>query len=97
MYEPGVDKAKWSVWLDIPKELQTVFDKKMKKIGLECLEKNAEIVLDLYQDMIIRHVLTLQIKDKHLGKIIRGNPNLENQSDSPPNMDLIASQSGCEI
>ena len=38
MYEPGVDKAKWSVWLDSPKELQTVLDKKMKKIGLECLK-----------------------------------------------------------
>ena len=90
MYVPGVDKTKWSVWVDVPKELQTVLDQKMSKIGLDCLELNAQIVLDLYQDMIIKHVLSLQIKDKNLGRILRGNPEKEDQSGSPSEIDLIA-------
>ena len=28
MYEPGVAKEKWKVWVDIPEELQTVLKKK---------------------------------------------------------------------
>ena len=56
MYEPGVDKAQYSTWMNVPAELQTLIDQKMKKIGPDCLNKNVQIVLDLYQDMIIRHI-----------------------------------------
>ena len=92
MYEPGVEKEKWSVWMDIPLELKTVLEQKMQKIGLDCLQKNAQIVLDLYQEMILKHVLTLQIKDRNLGKLIRGNREIEDQSDSPGDIKLLAGQ-----
>ena len=92
MYEPGVEKEKWSVWMDIPLELKTVLEQKMEKIGLDCLQKNAQIVLDLYQEMILKHVLTLQIKDRNLGRLIRGNREIEDQSDSPGDIKLLAGQ-----
>ena len=90
MNEPGVAKKKWKVWMDVPEELQAVLKKKMKKIGLDCLKQNAEIVLDLFQDMIIKHVLKMQIHDKTLSKIIRGNPEFEDKSDVPPDIEPIA-------
>ena len=64
----------------------------MKKIGLDCLKQNAEIVLDLFQDMIIKHVLGMQIHDKTLSKILRGNPEIESRSDVPPDLEPIAGQ-----
>ena len=90
MYEPGVAKEKLKVWIDIPEELKTVLRKKMKKIGMNCLKKNAEIVLDVFQDMIIKHVLGMQIHDKTLSKIIRGNPEIEKRSDIPPDIEPLA-------
>ena len=61
----------------------------MKKIGMNCLKKNAEIVLDVFQDMIIKHVLGMQIQDKTLSKIIRGNPEVEKRSDIPPDIEPL--------
>ena len=75
MVEPGVAKEKWKIWMDVPEELRVVLQKKMKKIGLDCLNLNAEIVLDLFQDMIIKHVDSAnadsQIHDTTLSRIIR--------------------------
>ena len=62
----------------------------MKRVGLDCLKQNAEIVLDLFQNMIIKHVLSMQIHDKTLSRIIRGNPDIDNQSDDPPDIEPIA-------
>ncbi len=90
MNEPGIAKEKFKVWMDVPEELQRVLKQKMKKIGLDCLKQNAEIVLDLFQDMIIKHVLQMQIHDKNLSKIIRGNPEIEDRSDVPPDIEPIA-------
>ena len=90
MYEPGLEKQQHRVWLDMPKELTAALRDGMAKIGNDCLKANAEIVLDLFQEMIIKHVLQMQIKDKHLGKILRGNPEVEDASNAPPDMDLLA-------
>ena len=90
MVEPGVAKEKWKIWMDVPEELQKVLRKKMKRIGLDCLKQNAEIVLDLFQDMIIKHVLGMQIHNKTLSRIIRGNPEIDDKSDDPPDIEPIA-------
>ena len=90
MVEPGVAKEKWKIWMDVPEELQRVLKQKMKRIGLDCLKQNAEIVLDLFQDMIIKHVLDMQIHNKTLSRIIRGNPEIDSKSDDPPDIEPIA-------
>ena len=47
------------VWNDIPRELASSIGKGMAKIGCKCLKPNAEIVLDLYEEMMIKHVLNM--------------------------------------
>lgn len=90
MYEPGVAKEKLKVWIDIPEELQIVLRGEMKKNRDELYKENAEIALDVFQDMIIKHVLGMQIYDKIFNKIIRGNPEVENRSDVPPDIEPLA-------
>ena len=60
------------------------------KIGKDCLKGNANIVLDLYQDIMIRHVIADQIKDKHLGRLLRGNPGLEDDTSRAVDVSLLA-------
>ena len=43
------------------------------------------------------HVLTLQMKDLNLGKIIRGNREVEDQSSSPGDIKLLAGQASRKI
>ena len=59
------------VWMDIPEELSKALRDGMKLIGLECLRHNAEIVLELFEEMVIKHVLGLQIANRTLSKLIR--------------------------
>ena len=77
MYEPGVELQQLKIWMDIPVELATALREGMRKIDPECLRRNAEIVLDIFQEIIMKHVAALQIKDRTFRRIIRGNPSAE--------------------
>ena len=90
MYEPGLEKEQLKVWLDVPGELQAALDGGMEMIGSDCLKNNAEIVLGLFEEINIKHVLGHQIKDKTLGRIIRGNPDLENDLGTTPEAEVLA-------
>ena len=92
MNEPGIPKEKFKVWLDVPEKIRVLQRKKMQKIGLNCLKQNADIVLDVFQDIVIEHVLDMQIKDKTLRKILRGNPELENRADASTGIEPVAGQ-----
>ena len=84
MYEPGVELQQLRVWMDIPEELATALRDGMEKIAPECLRRNAEIVLDIFQEIIVKHVLSMQIQNRTYGRIIRGNPSTETESSDPP-------------
>ena len=90
MYEPGVELRQLEVWMDIPVELATALKDGLQKIGSDCLTRNAEIVLSLFQKMIIKHVIGLQIKDRTFGRIIRGNPAAEEKSGDPASQNELA-------
>ena len=78
MNEPGVDAEQLKVWHDVPEELNRALRDGMKKISTNCLKENAEIVLNLFQEIILKHVLSLQIQDNQLGKLLRGKRRQEN-------------------
>ena len=84
MYEPGVELQQLRVWMDVPGELATALRDGMEKIAPECLRRNAEIVLDIFQEIIVKHVLSMQIQNRTYGRIIRGNPSAETESSDPP-------------
>ena len=89
MYEPGVELQQLKVWMDIPEDLENAIKDGMENISPECLRRNAEIVLDIFQEMVLKHVLNMQIKDRTYGRIIRGNPSAESESgDSPSTVRL---------
>ena len=90
MYTPGVDKKQLKVWLDVPEDLAAALDGGMEKIGVDCLEQNAELVLELFQEMCLTHVLDMQIQDRSLYKLIRGNPQLDGQLDGSTESSMMA-------
>ena len=90
MYEPGVELQQLRVWMDIPEELATALRDGMEKIAPECLRRNAEIVLDIFQEIIVKHVLSMQIQNRTYGRIIRGNPSTETESSDPPSAIRLA-------
>ena len=59
MYEPGVELRQLRVWMDIPEELDTAIKQGMEKINSECLTQNAEVVLVVFQEIILKHVLSM--------------------------------------
>ena len=59
MNEPGVDAEQLKVWQDVPEELNRALRDGMKKISTNCLKENAEIVLNLFQEIILKHFLSL--------------------------------------
>ena len=90
MYEPGVELRQLEVWMDIPVELATALKDGLQKIGSDCLTRNAEIVLSLFQKMIIKYVLGLQMKNRTFGRIVRGNPVAEEKSGDPASQNELA-------
>ena len=90
MYEPGVELQQLRVWMDIPEELDTAIKQGMEKINSECLTQNAEVVLDVFQEIILKHVLSMQIKDRAFRRIIRENPSNENGADEPGSLSKLA-------
>ena len=77
MYNPGMQPAQLKVKNDIPKALKNALEHNMAMIGPTCLRENAEVVLEIYEDMCLQHVLDHQIQSKTLEKLKRRDPNYE--------------------
>jgi len=76
MYTPGTNTDRLVVLLDVPKKLEQALAKGMKKIGPRCLRENAEVVLKIFEDMCLEHVVGQEIADKLLRKLTQHNPTL---------------------
>ena len=66
MCAPGTQADQLVVLLDVPEKLQQALDAGMPKIGPACLHENAEVVLRVYEDICLQHVIDNQIPDKTL-------------------------------
>jgi len=77
MCDPGTDTDKLVVMMDVPRQLKSAIDAGMKTIGYDCLRENAKVVLQVYEDICIQHVLDHQIADKTLRKLTQRNPAIE--------------------
>ena len=77
MQSAGITPERVKAWLDIPKQLKETVDSGKISIGTTCLKENAELIIGLYEDMCLQHIIGMQIQDKTLGKIIRGNQAIE--------------------
>ena len=76
MYTPGTNTDRLVVLLDVPKKLEQALAKGMQKIGPRCLRENAEVVLKVFEDMCLEHVVGQEIADKLLRKLTQHNPTL---------------------
>ena len=77
MQSAGITPERVKAWLDIPKQLKETVDSGKISIGTTCLKENAELIIGLYEDMCLQHIIGMQIQDKTLGKIIRDNQPIE--------------------
>ena len=85
MNEPEVDVTELQeVWQYVPEGVSKALRDGMKKINTDCLKENAEIVLDLFQEIILKHVLGFQIQDNQLGKFLRGKKRQESDLGTLP-------------
>ena len=73
----GITPERTKVWLDVPKEVRAMTEPGSLIIDNTCLKENAQMVLELYEDACLQHVIDMQIKDKTFSKLMRGNPTLE--------------------
>ena len=55
-------------------KLEQALAKGMEKIGPRCLRENAEVVLKIFEDMCLEHVVGHEIADKLLCKLTQHNP-----------------------
>lgn len=62
----------------------------MKKISTNCLKENTEIVLNLFQEIILKHVLALQIQDSQIGKLLRVKKRQENDLNTSSGPKILA-------
>ena len=77
MKPAGVAKERVRTWQDVPKEVATMTKNGMLLISNTCLKENAEMILDIYEEACLNHVVDLQIQDKTFSALVRGNPALE--------------------
>ena len=71
MYTPGTNTDRLVVLLDVPKKLEQALAKGMKKIGPRCLRENAEVVLKIFEDMCLEHVVGQDRPSRETGKQAR--------------------------
>ena len=79
MYAPGTDPKVFRVKGDIPKPLYEAIEKGLKPIGPECLKANTETCLAVYEDICLKHVLSMQLNCKELRRLMRLDPVLQQQ------------------
>ena len=73
----GTSREKRLVEMDVPPKLQQQLDKGLLLIGDDCLKENAEYVLEVFQTIILEWVISKEVSDKRLRKILANNPFLE--------------------
>ena len=82
MCSPSMDPERMVVLMDIPEDLQNALNKGMKKIDLDCLRENAEMVLQLFESICLQHVLDGQINDKVLRRLTQRDPSVEKDNNA---------------
>ena len=76
---PGTSREKRMIVMDVPPKLQQQLNKGLPLIGDDCLKENAEYVLDVFETICIEHVISTQVADRTLRKVLAHNPVLECQ------------------
>ena len=66
----GITPERTKVWLDVPKKLSQMTESGSLLIDSACLKENAEMILGLYEDACLQHVVGMQIKDKTFSKLV---------------------------
>ena len=70
------------VLADVPQKLVDRLAKKPQKIGPDCLFENAESILHFYEEDIVLHVVSQEVKDKRVYKLLqRGEDDVEGPAD----------------
>ena len=77
MQTSGITPEQAKVWMDIPAELKQTIDQGLDVITTNCLRDNALFLFGRYEDMCLKHVTDMQIKDKTYSKLVRGNAAIE--------------------
>ena len=70
MTREGMNPERLRAMGDVPKALKQALDQGMERIGLSCLKENAVILLSVYEDICLKHVLDQQIHSKDLKKLL---------------------------
>ena len=79
MYATGTDPKVFRVKGDIPKPLQEALQDNLEPIGPDCLKQNAEACLEVYGDICLKHVLSMQVQNKTLQKLMCMDPSLHHK------------------
>ena len=79
---PGTSREKRMVEMDVPPKLQQQLSKGLPLIGDDCLRENAEYVLDVFETICLEHVISTQVADRTLRRVLAHNPVLEGQDPS---------------
>ena len=76
---PGASREQRLIDLDVPPKLEVQLRKGMPLIGEDCLRENAVYVLGIYQNICLEHVLSMQVADRTLRRVLDHNPILESE------------------
>ena len=76
---PGASREQRLIDLDVPPKLEVQLRKGMPLIGEDCLRENVVYVLGIYQNICLEHVLSMQVVDRTLRRVLDHNPILENE------------------
>ena len=87
MQTSGISQERAKVWLDLPKGLAEGIGSGKVSIGTTCLVENAQLVIGLYEDICLRHVIDMQIQDKTLSKLMRPNRVIESSNPDEHGLD----------
>ena len=77
MQPAGITPERTKVWIDVPKKPAAGIGSGKVTIGTTCLVENAKLVIGIYQDICLEHIIDMQIKDKTISKLMRGNRAVE--------------------
>ena len=77
MKPAGMPEERARHWQDVPKDVASMIKNGLLNIGNTCLKPNAKLILEIYEEACLNHVVAMQIKDKTFSALVRGNLALE--------------------
>ena len=82
MNTPGTDPTQHTVKGDVPSKLKKAVNQGLRAIDPECIKQNAEMLLELFEDICLKHVLQKQLPSKILNRLKAMDPELQYQDNT---------------